>query len=199
MYFAAKQTNFAVSASGPRQESAGVRRWLRHAVLALLTAILPLPALADCADPPAPRVDWRKCILTHRQFSGVDLTGARLKDSRFTRTDFSGANLSDADLRRAKFIDANMAGVKLDGARLAGADFTKADLSGASMRGVDLARTQLQRANLRGADLTDARLYETDMLEADLSGATWIDGKTVCAEGSISQCRRGAATGAGSG
>ena len=29
---------------------------------------------------------------------------------------------------------------------------------------------------------------EVDLLRADLSGATWIDGRTICAEGSIGQC-----------
>lgn len=181
------------NARGPRS-----RQGLGAALVLGLT-VMAGPALADCADPPASGVDWRKCILTQRDFSGVDLSKAKLKDSRFTRSDFSGADLTGADLRRAKFIDGKLAGARLDAARMAGADFTKADLSGASLRGAKMARTQMQRANLRGADLTDAELFDTDMLDADLSGATWVDGKTTCAEGSISFCRRTAATGSGSG
>jgi uncharacterized protein YjbI with pentapeptide repeats len=36
--------------------------------------------------------------------------------------------------------------------------------------------------------LSGAQLKGADLLEADLSGATWIDGKRVCADGSIGRC-----------
>lgn len=160
----------------------------------LLVLLLPLvfiapAANADCADPPAPGVDWRRCTMHARQFVDVDLTAARLKDGRFTRVDFSRTKMEDADLRRTKFIDARLVGAQMQRVRLQGADLTKADLTGASLRGANLSRAQFQGAILRGVDLTGASLRGTNMQEADLSNATWIDGKTVCAEGSISSCR----------
>ena len=39
------------------------------------------------------------------------------------------------------------------------------------------------------ARLDGAQLEEADLSKADLTGATWIDGKRVCAEGSIGKCR----------
>lgn len=165
--------------------------WLRK--LAAGTAVFlagTTAALAGCADAPQPGVDWRKCIMHSRAFPGVDLTGAQLRDGRFTRANFADSVMESSDLRRAKFIDADMRGVKFDGARLSGADLTRANLAGASMRDANLTRTQMQKANLRGVDLTGAMLNDTVLTEADLSGATWIDGKTVCAEGSISYCQR---------
>jgi len=172
---------------------------LSLAVLAAAVVLFAAPAHADCADPPQPGVDWRKCVMHKRQFAGVDLTGAKLKDGRFTRASFAGSNMTDTDLRRAKFIDGDLRKARLDGARLAGADFTKADMTGVSLRGTNLTRAEFQFAVLRDADFTDAHLGGADFLNADLSGATWIDGKTVCAEGSISFCRFSPTNGQGSG
>ena len=146
-------------------------------------------ALADCTDPPLPGVDWRRCTMHSREFVEADLTGAKLKDGRFTRANFSNSNLSLIDGRRAKFIDATARKTNFEGARLSGADFTKADLSEASFKNADLYRAQLQGAKLRGADFSGANTANADMLDADLSGARWVDGKTICAPGSIGQCK----------
>ncbi len=164
------------------------RVWVFPALSAAL--LVAGPALADCADAPGPGVDWRRCTMHQREFRDSDLTGAKLKDGRFTRVDFSGGDLGGIDGRRAKFIDAVLVGTNFDEARLSGADFSKADLTEASLRGADLFDAQLQEAVLRGADLTDARIQRANLSGADLSGATWVDGKTVCGEGSIGQCKR---------
>ena len=37
-------------------------------------------------------------------------------------------------------------------------------------------------------DVEGGRLFDADLTRADLSGATWIDGKRICAEGSIGRC-----------
>ncbi len=155
---------------------------------ALGLIMLVAPAQAACSDPARPKVDWRRCYLDERVFKNVDLSGAKLRGSRFSRADLSGVNLSKADAHRVKFLTAKLKGVNFDGARLTEADFTKADLSGASFVGADLRRARLFRADLRGANLTNAKMTDADMLNADLSGATWTDGKTICAEGSLGQC-----------
>lgn len=161
-------------------------------VLILAGLALAQPAFADCADPPQPGVDWRRCTMHNRDFIDADLTGAKLKSGRFTRVDFSGTDLSKVDGRRAKFIDAVARKAKFDGARLTRADFTEADLTDVSFRNADLYGAQLQGAILKGADLTGAKLEDADLARADLSGARWVDGKTICAEGSIGQCKLGA-------
>lgn len=151
------------------------------------------PVLADCTDVPAPGVYWRRCLQDAQDLREVDLTGAVLRDASFKRADLSGAALVDADARRAKFISAVLREVTFDGARLVQADLTKADLTGASLKNADLTRARLFRANLSGADLTGAQLDGTDLLHADFSGAIWIDGVTICAEGSVGQCNPGRA------
>jgi uncharacterized protein YjbI with pentapeptide repeats len=146
-------------------------------------------ALAACTDPARPGVDWNRCYHDGRNLGEVDLTGAKLRDARFSRTDLQNSILDQVDGRRAKFVSAMLKGVRFEGANLTEADFTKADLTGASFRNANLRGARLFRAILRGADLTGARLQAADLLRADLSGARWTDGETVCAEGSISQCK----------
>ena len=145
-------------------------------------------AEAACTDPPAPGVNWQRCVQDGLAFKQVDLTGARLRDASFFRADLSESDLSKISGFRVKFVNAVLRGVRLDGAKLSQADFTKADLSGASLVGADLRRVRFFGAVLREVDLTDARLTGADLVRADLSGATWIDGKRICAAGSIGRC-----------
>jgi uncharacterized protein YjbI with pentapeptide repeats len=160
----------------------------------LLTGVLLISGLvipsaeAACTDPARPGADWRRCYFDERNFGNVDLTGSHLRDSRFIRAKLAGANLSKVDAHRAKFISAIVTGVRFDGARLTEVDFTRAILSKSTFRKADLRRARFVRANLRGADLSGAKLKGADLLGADLSRATWIDGKTICAEGSLGQC-----------
>jgi uncharacterized protein YjbI with pentapeptide repeats len=149
------------------------------------------PVLADCSDVPAPEVYWRRCVHDAQNLRDVDLSGATLRDGSFKRTDLSGADLTGADARRGKFVSAVLHGTRFDDANLVQADLTKAELQGASLRNADLTRARMFRANLRGADLTGASLDGTDLLKANLSEAVWIDGATICAEGSIGQCNPG--------
>ncbi|MBF0094731.1 MAG: pentapeptide repeat-containing protein [Alphaproteobacteria bacterium] len=156
--------------------------------LAILCLVPPSPAGAACTDPAAPGVEWRRCYHDGRSLVGVDLTEAMLRDATFQRSDLSRVNLSGASGFRAKLISTTMAGAILDRSVFSEADFTKADLTGASLRDADVRRARFYHAILRGADLTGLRMDGADLSEADLSGATWIDGKRLCAQGSIGQC-----------
>ncbi|MDX6748813.1 pentapeptide repeat-containing protein [Geminicoccaceae bacterium 1502E] len=146
------------------------------------------PARAACSDAAAPGVEWRRCLLDGADLSDTDLSGADLRDTSFKRADLSGANLVQADARRAKFVSARLVGATLDGADFTFGDLTSADLTGASLRNASLRRSKLFRAKLRDADLSGVIMEGADLLYVDLSGATWIDGKTVCAEGSVGRC-----------
>lgn len=157
-------------------------------IVAAVLSLEALPALADCADAPEPKVDWRRCYFDRQNLSGLDLSGARMRDATFSRADLSNSNLNSVDAFRAKFVSAILKGVQFENARLEQADFTKADLSGASLVKANLRRARLFRTNFRGADLTGARMGGADLLRADFTGATWIDGKRICSEGSIGRC-----------
>ena len=145
-------------------------------------------AAAACTDPPGAEVNWQRCVFNGLDFQKVDLTGARLRDASFFRANLSHSDLSKIRGFRAKFVNAVMREVKLYEAKLSEADFTKADLTGASLAKADLRRVRFFGAILRNADLTGARLTGADLTRADLSGATWVDGKRVCAEGSLGRC-----------
>ena len=92
-------------------------------------------------------------------------------------------------ISRAKFINTIAKGATFNNAKLREADFTKANLSDVSFVNADLRLARLFRANLKNANLTGAKIRGADLLNADLSGATWIDGETICSEGSIGQCQ----------
>jgi WD40 repeat protein len=83
--------------------------------------------------------------LSHREFAGVDLTGADLSASRLVQTNLRGAVLRDAKL----------AGAWLDETKLAGADLTGADLTGTR-----LFRPELQDVNLTGSTWRRAAVIE---------------------------------------
>jgi len=156
---------------------------------ALVTLFAGGEVLAQCTAFPAPGVEWRRCLHDGDDFAGADLTGADLRDSSFRRANFDDAILAEIRARRAHFTSASMVRVDLSGADLTLAEFTSADLTDASFVGATLRRTSFINATLRGANFTDADTLEADFARADFSGATWIDGTTVCAEGSIGGCR----------
>ncbi|MGF1476943.1 MAG: pentapeptide repeat-containing protein [Geminicoccaceae bacterium] len=158
------------------------------AVLAAVTTIDIGPALAGCSDVPAPEVNWRRCQLDGDSFPGIDVSRGMLRDASFKRSDLTGAILDGIEAQRAKFVSAVANEASFEDANLVMADFTSAELNGASFRGANLLRARFFRADLRNADLTGAQLRETDFLKAQLEGARWIDGKTICAEGSVGRC-----------
>jgi len=167
--------------------SGGVFRHLRL-LPALLAGLLAQPALAACTDPPAPRVDWRRCLLDGRSLAGADLTRAVLRDASLQRVQLAGARLIEADGFSARFVSSDLAGADLTGAALREADFTRATLRGARLVGADLRRARLFRADLSQADLTGAQLAGADFADAVLDGARWTDGERICAAGSIGSC-----------
>lgn len=155
---------------------------------ALLLCALPLSAAADCADPPSPQVNWRRCYFDGQDLGSVKLSGAMLRDATFQRGTISGGDFSRSDGYRAKFLSVTGRETRFDQARLIEADFTRADLAGASFREADLRNARFFGAVLRKADFTGAKLSGTDFVNADLTGATWVDGARICADNSIGQC-----------
>ncbi|MFL5335991.1 MAG: pentapeptide repeat-containing protein [Geminicoccaceae bacterium] len=149
---------------------------------------------AACTDAAAPAAQWRRCLLDGADLSGANLAGADLRDSSFKRSEMRGAILTTVQGRRAKFVSSGLQDVDFSGADLVQADFTSADLTGAKLVGASLRSARLFQANLRGADLTDAVLEGADLLRTDFSGARWVDGRTICAEGSIDRCHPGPGT-----
>lgn len=132
----------------------------------------------ECAQPPAPGVEWNNCAFEGRGLARADLSGARMANMRLSRADLSGAGLERADLSYSELAVSRLRQARLGGAVLVGAGLRGADLSGA-----DLAGANLSYADLTGADLTGA-----DLRAAILDHAIWTDGR-LCAPGSVGRCQ----------
>jgi len=136
------------------------------------------PPLVD--DEPAPEggdlsgADLENARL-EGDFSGFSFVGANLRGARLDGV-FDGADFTDADLRGAK-----LHGSSFVGAILYGADLTEARMSGTDFTGADLRYANLTRAFTPGDSVT--------LVDALLEFATWVDGMTICAEGSVGACK----------
>jgi uncharacterized protein YjbI with pentapeptide repeats len=98
-----------------------------------------------------------RCDLSGANFSGIDLSGAKMMDSDLTNTNFSGANLAGAELMLSNASGANFSKTCLVNANLAGVVFIKANLRQANIRGSNLNGANFERAKVRGV-LADVRL-----------------------------------------
>ena len=132
----------------------------------------------ECYRGPAPRVNWRNCILDDLQAESADLQEAVLNNSILRGASFSGARFNRADLKYAN----------LTGADLSYADFGQAAMKGVGLKNADLSYSDLSRADLSFADLTGANLGGANLDQAYFANAIWIDGKK-CLPGSIGACR----------
>ncbi len=133
----------------------------------------------NCKAAPAPGVNWSRCYLANRDFSGAHLSRARIENSTLTDVDFSHAVLSGARLTYTDLSGAQLKNASLRGARLYAVDLSDADLSGANLNGADLSYADLRGARISGAFLEGAKLAR----------AIWIDGRE-CADDSVSRCER---------
>ena len=97
-------------------------------VLALAWLVLSSDAQAACTDPPAPEVNWQRCIFDGQDLRDVDLSSARLRDASFFRADLSRSDLTGVSGFKAKFINAVMREAKLDQANVSEAPVTKGHL-----------------------------------------------------------------------
>lgn len=113
--------------------------------IALLTT-LATPALAE-------NLQHTRQLLSTKQCSQCDLSGAGL-----VTASLPGAQLSGADLSRANLSRADLTGADLRGANLQGASLNGANLTGANLQGADLTWADLRDAYLVGSNLTGVNL-----------------------------------------
>lgn len=119
-----------------------------------------------------------------RDFTGIDLRCAFLRESCLIDINLSGANLGGfksrpSYLTNTLLINANLSGTNLENANLSRSYLINANLSSANLRGANLTGADLTSANLTGADLTGAYLNNTALIGANLTDAN-LDGiKTI--------------------
>ena len=112
----------------------------------------------------AENVSHLQQLLSTKNCSQCDLTGAGL-----VMNDLAGAKLQQANLVGANLSQANLAGADLRGANLSGASLNSANLTGADLRGANLTGT-----DLRSAYLTNANVQGVDVRSAYLEGAVGV-------------------------
>jgi uncharacterized protein YjbI with pentapeptide repeats len=97
-------------------------------------------------------------LLSTKNCTQCDLTGAGLVSSDLTGAKLGGANLVGANLSQSNLTGADLRGANLSGASLYGANLMGADLRGANLTGTDLRTAYLMNANVQGLDIRNAYL-----------------------------------------
>jgi hypothetical protein len=115
-------------------------------------------------------------LLTYEDLTGLDLSGADLREWGFEGAELydinlRGADLRDADLRDANLTDADLSGANLTDANLTGANLERAIAKRVDLRGADLREADLRDANLAYADFLGADFTDSDLTDANLNGA----------------------------
>ena len=154
-------------------------------------------AINNCANPPAPYVNWSNCRIEGMQLATENLTGAQFRNSTINGadlrgailadTEFSYANMSNARLLSTDLRNADMVGATLRSANLTDAKMIKANLSFAILQNAVLINADLRNANLTHAMLNGALLDGAKLEGAILDKAIWID-NTMCAPESVGKC-----------
>jgi len=121
-------------------------------------------------------VNLENADLREVDFEGVNLQKANLKNADLREADLEGVNLQKvnlqrSDLRLTNLRETNLWMADLHKADLRGADLTNADLEGADLEGTDLRGADLRGADLRGTDLTNASLEGTGLTGTNLKNA----------------------------
>ena len=96
----------------------------------------------------------------------LQLPGRDLRGQNYTRQTLDLSDFTGADLSSARMTGTSLRQAKLQRARLVEADLRDADLTGADLRNVDLSRAHLMRANFTDADLDGATFDQTKMIGA---------------------------------
>lgn len=118
-------------------------------------------------------------IFDGRDLSGINLCGGTLSGN------WSGVNLSKArlrgvtgdgwDLRQGNLSQANLSGTDFIQCDLTGCNFTEAILFGTAFRQVVVDEANFTGAWLRGADLSEADLEGANFSRANLKGVEGVD------------------------
>ncbi|OKH21225.1 hypothetical protein NIES593_16555 [Hydrococcus rivularis NIES-593] len=120
------------------------------AIATILSAIgLSIPVRAE-------NLEHIRQLLSTRECSQCELSGAGLVMSNLAGVNLRGANLSGANLSQANLTGADLSGANLAGASLYGANLVGANLAGAILDGTDLRSAYLTNANLIGTKLDTA-------------------------------------------
>ncbi len=150
---------------------------MRTLVAALAVLALAAPAMAQNAGQIARAVGGASCPgcnlfqaeFNNLQATGLDFSGARLRQADLSLTVLNRARFNRADLR-----DVNAYGGVFSSASFAGANLTNAGFVGTYLRGASFSGATLVGTDLSGADLTGARGLTQSQLDRACGDATTV-------------------------
>lgn len=125
----------------------------------------------NCLGETSGAVDWSGRNLSSARIIGSDLRQANLSKIDFSNADLSGSNLTGVNLSSSNLTGARLIGTDLTGAYLSGATLTGADFSGAFLDDADLTGVAFTNVKLNSTRLEGASLVNADLSQLDLSGA----------------------------
>ncbi len=123
---------------------------------------------------------WNRWRIEHPKikpdFSGVNMSGAKLSYINFDNAILIRANLSETDLSVANLSNSNLIGATLSGANVSRANINYSDLSYSILSFIILDRSNLSHSNLSETDFGHANfnqtiLRNTNLFRANLVGA----------------------------
>jgi uncharacterized protein YjbI with pentapeptide repeats len=132
---------------------------------------------ADCALPPATKVNWSNCTFINLNVENQNLAFSKLTDAILNESNLLGSNLSGADMAYAEITKSDFSYANLENVRLIGANLQSSDLRYANLKNADFSFADLSNALLAGANLSNTKF----------DNAIWIDGR-ICKTGSIGTC-----------
>lgn len=150
---------------------------MRTLVAALAVLALAAPAMAQNAGQIARAVGGASCPgcnlfqaeFNNLQATGLDFSGARLRQADLSLTVLNRARFNRADLR-----DVNAYGGVFSSASFAGANLTNAGFVGTYLRGSNFSGATLVGTDLSGADLAGARGLTQSQLDRACGDATTV-------------------------
>lgn len=148
---------------------------MRTVIAALAVLALASPALAQNASQIARAAGGSSCPgcnLFQAEFNGLQATGLDFSGARLRQADLSLTVLNRARFNRADLRDVNAYGGVFSSASFSGANLTNAGFVGTYLRGANFSGATLTGADFSGADLTGARGLSQAQLDRACGDAT---------------------------
>jgi uncharacterized protein YjbI with pentapeptide repeats len=153
---------------------------MRTILAALAVFALAAPAVAQNAGQVARAVGGSSCPgcnLFQAEFNGLQATGLDFTGARLRQADLSLTVLNRSRFNRADMRDLNAYGAVFSSASFAGANLTNAGFVGAYLRGANFAGATLAGTDFSGADMAGARgLTQGQLDRACGDGTTTLPG-----------------------
>ena len=132
------------------------------------------------------KINLENMYLEGESFSGIDFTGASLKNAMMGGVSIDKSSLRGANLEGVDFEDGSLEGADLTGAKISGADFIHTDLTDAKLNNIKSSNVcfdfvKASFAEFKGVEFdnntsfTNAKLHNTDFTNAKLHNAIFTN------------------------